>query len=48
MATDERIRDLKLQYRINIEGAKISAISSGQIYIKWISHKRRNIPFQSH
>ena len=32
MAIDNRIKDEKLQYHINREAAKISAISSGKIY----------------
>ena len=31
MATDDKIRDEKLEYDINREAAKISAISSGKI-----------------
>ena len=31
MTTDDKIRDEKLQYDINREGAKISALSSGKI-----------------
>ena len=31
MATDDKIRDEKLQYVINREAAKISAVSSGEI-----------------
>ena len=31
MATDERIRDEKLQYDINREAAKTSALSSGKV-----------------
>ena len=31
MTTDDNIRDEKLQYGINREGAKISALSSGKI-----------------
>ena len=31
MTTDDRIRDGKLQYDINKEAAKISALSSGKI-----------------
>ena len=31
MTTDEKIRDGKLQYNINRETAKISALSSGKI-----------------
>ena len=31
MTTDDKIRDEKLQYDINIEAAKISALSSGKI-----------------
>ena len=31
MTTDDKIRDVKLQYDINIEPAKISALSSGKI-----------------
>ena len=31
MTTDDRIRDAKLQYDINKEAAKISALSSGKI-----------------
>ena len=32
MATDDKIRDEKLQYDINREAAKISALSSGKIH----------------
>ena len=32
MTIDNRIKDEKLQYHINREAAKISAISSGKIY----------------
>ena len=32
MTTEDRIRDEKLQYDINREAAKISALSSGKIY----------------
>ena len=32
MATDEKIRDEKLQYDLKREVAKISALSSGKIY----------------
>ena len=31
MTTDDNIRDVKLQYDINIEAAKISVWSSGKI-----------------
>ena len=31
MTTDDKIRDEKLQYDINIEAAKISTLSSGKI-----------------
>ena len=31
MTTDDQIRDEKLQYNINIQVAKISALSSGKI-----------------
>ena len=31
MATDDKVRDEKLQYNINREAAKISALSSGKI-----------------
>ena len=31
MATDDKVRDEKLQYNINIEEAQISALSSGKI-----------------
>ena len=31
MITDDKIRDKKLQYNINKEAAKISALSSGKI-----------------
>ena len=31
MTTDDRIRNVKLQYDINREAAKISALSSGKI-----------------
>ena len=32
MATDDQIRDEKLQYDINKEAAKISALSSGKLH----------------
>ena len=32
MTIDDKIKDEKLQYYINIESVKISALSSGQIY----------------
>ena len=32
MTTDDQIRDEKLQYDINREAAKISALSSGEIH----------------
>ena len=32
MTTDDKIRDKKLQYDINRKAAKISALSSGDIY----------------
>ena len=32
MKIDEKLRDEKLQYYINREGEKISALSSGKIY----------------
>ena len=32
MTNDDKIRDEKLQYEINREAAKISALSSGKIY----------------
>ena len=32
MTIDDKIRDEKLQYGINIEAAKISALQSGKIY----------------
>ena len=31
MTTDDNIRDVKLQYDINVEAAKISVLSSGKI-----------------
>ena len=31
MTIDDKIRDKKLQFNINIEAAKISALSSGKI-----------------
>ena len=31
MATDDKVRDEKLQYNINREAAKMSALSSGKI-----------------
>ena len=31
MATDDKVRDEKLQYNINREAAEISALSSGKI-----------------
>ena len=31
MTIDDRVRDVKLQYNINREAAKISALSSGKI-----------------
>ena len=31
MITDDNIRDVKLQYDINVEAAKISVLSSGKI-----------------
>ena len=36
MAIDDKIRDKKLQYDINIEAAKISASSSGKI--RWCEY----------
>ena len=37
MTTDDRIRNVKLQYDINREAAKISALSSGKIekFYRW-------------
>ena len=39
MTTEDQIRDKKLQYDINREAAKISALSSGKIdkyeYLTW-------------
>ena len=32
MTTDDKIRDKKLQYDINRKAAKVSALSSGNIY----------------
>ena len=31
MATDDKVRDEKLQYNVNREAAEISALSSGKI-----------------
>ena len=32
MAINDQIRDIKLQYEVNREAAKISALSSGEIH----------------
>ena len=38
MTIDDKTRDKKLQYNINREAAKISALSSGKI-VKYVSYR---------
>ena len=45
MTTDNQIRDKKLQYDINREASKISALSSGKINKYEYLTLRRNISF---
>ena len=46
MTINDQIRDEKLQYDINREAAKISALSSGKIQV-WVFHWWRYITIQS-
>ena len=45
IAIDDQIKDEKLQYDINREAEKISALSLGKINNMWISYRWRNITF---
>ena len=45
MTIDDQIRDKKLQYDINREAAKISALSSGKTNKYEYSYRLRNITF---
>ena len=48
MITDDKIRDEKLQYDINREAAKISALSSGKTYkYEYLTGKEILLPDQS-
>ena len=48
MTTDDKIRDEKLQYDINREAAKISALSSGKTYkYEYLTGKEILLPDQS-
>ena len=46
MTINEQIKDEKLQYHVNREAAKISALSSGKIHM-YVSHWWRYITIQS-
>ena len=45
IAINDQIKDEKLQYDINREAEKISALSSGKINNMWMSYRWRNITF---
>ena len=45
MSTDNKIRDEKLQYDINREAVKISALSSGKIDVNFLQLRKYNLIF---
>ena len=45
MTTDNKIRDEKLQYDINREAVKISALSSGKIDMNFLQLRKYNLIF---